>query len=225
MVELQTSTFNISSHFLSFNSLFFGSFRLEEVNVKVHGLFYSESNLLTPSCLCLCACRGHLAPCPLHMLLAVRLSHCIRHLAMALACYTCHLTPPSSPHAPCHCAPHRHTHHLDMTTTTTTTKPCDHPLLLYHAATTTQYNRHCHHLPQPLSSHATVTAMLHSHCNAMRHNRCHLRDATMTATTTICHSHCQAMQLQPPCHVATTTQHNTTTTAATTTCHSHHQAM
>ena len=138
MVELQTSTFNISSHFLSFNSLFFGSFRLEEVNVKVHGLFYSESNLLTPSCLCLCACRGHLAPCPLHMLLAVRLSHCIRHLAMALACYTCHLTPPSSPHAPCHCAPHRHTHHLDMTTTTTTTKPCDHPLLLYHAATTTQ---------------------------------------------------------------------------------------
>jgi hypothetical protein len=143
--------FNISCHLLSSNRLrlFFGSFRLE-VNVKVRGLFHSESNLLTPSCLCLCACRSHLAPCPLQALLAVplsSLSYCIRHL-----------TPPLSLHAPHHHAPRRCIHHLAVTTATTA-EPCDHPLLLCHAATVTQYDCCRHQLPQPPSSHVTATAM------------------------------------------------------------------
>jgi len=54
---------------------------------------------------CSCACTTsrascHFAPCPLHALLAVPLSHCIRHLFVALACCTRHLVAPSSPHAP-----------------------------------------------------------------------------------------------------------------------------
>ncbi len=118
-VELQTSIFNISSHLFSFNSLFFGSFRLEEVNVKVCGLFHAESNLLTPFHLCLCARCSHLTPCPLHMLLAVPLSPCIHHLAVALACCTRHLALPKSLHAPHHRASHRHTCHLAMPITAT----------------------------------------------------------------------------------------------------------
>ena len=215
--ELQRSTFPPPP---LIQQPFFGSFRLEEVNVKVCGLFHSESNLLTPSCLCLCARCGHLTPCLLHALLAVPLSHCIHHLAVALSCCTRHLTPLSSPHAPCHCAPHRHTRHLDATAATAaTTKPCDHLLPPCHAATTTQHDHCRHHLPQPPSSHVTVTA-------TPRH----------TATTTQCDTTAAAsvMQLPPlppplpqppsshattttmPHHAATATQHNMTAATSVT---------
>ncbi len=162
MVELQTSTFNISGHLLSFNSLFFGSFRLKEVNVKVCGLFHAESNLLTPSHLCLYAYCSHLTSCLLHALLAMPLSPCICHLAVALACCTHHLTPPKSPHVLCYCAPHCCTRHLavpivaaytahltaTMTITTATTPPTmqsQHTTTMQTTTTTHHYNYNHNH--------------------------------------------------------------------------------
>src|SRR6266853_1390521 len=114
MVELRTSmlfsTFPAtSSHSTAF---FFGSFRLKEVNVKVCGLFHAESNLLTPSHLCLCACHSHLAwPLPT----ACATSPCPHHL---MSCVTMHPTATWATSPSPHHYMHRIAVHLTVACTT-----------------------------------------------------------------------------------------------------------
>ena len=106
--------FNISSHLPIQQPIFFGSLQLKEVKVcslpcriqLAHYMwfFITEGHHSCAPPFQPCMHTSHV-PCPLHVLLAVPLTLCICHPAVALACCMHNLTVPSSLHEPHHVHP------------------------------------------------------------------------------------------------------------------------